>query len=179
MAYRPSLRRHRREEGTELNLTPIMNLMVVIIPLLLTSAAFVKLGIIELNLPPAAGAVAGSASPMPKENVRNLELVLSITDNGFYIFSALTAAQKSDTTAPSIPRLDDGGYDFAALSQKLYEIKREAGSSFADGEAIVIQAENKITYQILVSTMDAARSITIDGKVMALFPQVSLSAGII
>jgi biopolymer transport protein ExbD len=180
MAFKPSKRRHIKEEGTELNLTPIMNLMVVMIPLLLSSAQFIKIGIIELNLPPSAGATAGLASGhAPKEVQRNLDLTVSITDQGFYLSSAAAVLTGAAATGPTIPIQANGEYNFQELSQKLYEIKQKAGTGYADSESIVIQAENKIRYQVLVSTMDAARTIHIDGLPVLLFPRVALSAGII
>jgi biopolymer transport protein ExbD len=178
MAFRPSQRRHIESESTELNLTPIMNLMVVMIPLLLSSTQFIKIGIIELNLPPSVGA-ASFIGERPKEQVRTLDLTVSITNRGFFISSALTGVQGDEEKTPTVPKLDDGAYDFQLLAQKLYEIKQKVRDDFPDTEAIVIQAERDINYQILVSTMDAARAISVEGRVINLFPIVSLSAGII
>ncbi len=190
MAFRPSLRRHMRMENTDLNLTPVMNLMVVMIPMLLSGSQFIKLGIIELNLPPAAGAsVAGKqTTALPKEEQRSLDLTISITARGFYLSSALTVLHGKDATAPSgaqagtagptIPAKTDGEYDFAELSKKLLEVKQKAQGIFPDADAIVLQAEKDIKYQTLVDTMDAARMIEIDGKVVELFPRVALSAGV-
>ncbi len=162
----------------EPNLTPVMNLMVVLIPLLLTSAEFIKIGIIELNLPPAAGPVQ-TAMEKPQEKVKNLDLTVSITDAGFYISSALAVLRPQSGKGPSIPKKPDGSYDFDALSQKLWEIKQKAQGRFPDLENIIIQAEPGIDYQTLVSTMDASRTIKIDHRREILFPQVSLSAGIV
>lgn len=162
----------------EPNLTPIMNLMVVLIPLLLTSAEFIKIGSIELNLPPAAGPVR-QAIEKPQEKTRNLDLTVSITDEGFYISSALAVLRPKGGEGPSIPRKEDGTYDFEALSQKLWEIKQKAEGKFPDLDNIIIQAEPDIDYQTLISTMDASRSIKIDHRRLSLFPQVSLSAGIV
>ena len=78
MAYRPSYRRSSLDEEVELNLTPVMNLMVVLIPLLLSSAQFIKIGIIDLNLPPAVGA-QGEAVKAPKEAEIKLDLAVTIT----------------------------------------------------------------------------------------------------
>lgn len=178
MAYRPSFRRTYAEESAEPNLTPIMNLMVVLIPLLLTSAEFIKIGIIELNLPPAAGPVL-AGSQQPQEKKRTLDLTVSITERGFYISSALAVLRPGGATEPSIPVKPDGSYDFAMLSSKLFEIKEKAKDKFPDLENIIIQAEPGIDYQTLVSTMDAARSFRRDHRKIILFPQVSLSAGII
>ncbi len=181
MAFRPSLRRHRKEPNTELNLNPLLDVMTVLIPLLLANAQFAKIGVIELNLPPAAGAagVAQSASGLPKENERHLDLVVTITDKGFYVASAISAPEEMANGGPTIPVNSNGEYDMSGLSQKLYEIKSKVGSNFADPDAIVIQAEPKISYQILVSAMDAARRIRVDGRNVTLFPNVALSAGIL
>ncbi len=178
MAYRPSYRRTISGEEVEPNLTPIMNLMVVLIPLLLTSAEFIKIGSIELNLPPAAGPVEPGSSH-PSEKTKNLDLTVSITDEGFYISSALAILRPKDGKGPSIPKKPDGSYDFDALSRKLLEIKQKAEGKFPDLENIIIQAEPDIDYQTLVSTMDASRSIKLEHGRLPLFPQVSLSAGIV
>lgn len=178
MAFKPSLRRHHQVENTELNLTPIMNLMVVLIPLLLTNAQFIKIGVIELNLPPSVGAT-GLANNAPKEYSRTLDLTVSVTDKGFYISSATAVLEGEKGAGPTVPLNAGGEYDFSALSQKLLEIKRELGKDFADSESIVIQAENQISYQVLVTTMDAARAVRLEGKLYKLFPNVALSAGII
>jgi len=179
MAFKPSLRRHRKEVSTELNLNPLLDMMTVLIPLLLANAQFAKIGVIELNLPPAATAgVASGASGLPKETVRNLDLVVTITDRGFYMTSAL-AARDTSASGPAISILANGEYDYQSLSQRLYGLKQKLGSEFSDPDAIVIQAEPKISYQILVSTMDAARNLRSEGKTVVLFPNVALSAGIL
>ncbi|MGH7595674.1 MAG: ExbD/TolR family protein [bacterium] len=179
MAFKPSLRRHHKEVSTELNLNPLLDMMTVLIPLLLANAQFAKIGVIELNLPPAVSAAgSGSGSAIPKEEKRTLDLTVSVTDKGFYISSAVAVLTGAAGAAPAIPVNADGEYDFDALSQKLYEIKKKVGNEFADPDAIVIQAEPKIRYQILVSTMDAARSIRLDEKIVGLFPNVALSAGV-
>lgn len=165
MAFRPSLRRTHKMEPTEPNLTPVMNLMVVLIPLLLTSAEFIKLGVIELNLPPAAG--ARITEEQPKEVERSLELSVTITDEGLYV--------SSPTGKIEIP-LTNGQYNFGELTQKLWEIKQRVRGDYRDTDSIVILAEPQIDYQTLVSTMDASRAIEIDDKLYALFPRVSVSA---
>ncbi|MCG3119114.1 MAG: hypothetical protein ALAOOOJD_01445 [bacterium] len=180
MAFKPSLRRHLKMESTDLNLTPIMNLMVVLIPMLLTNSQFIKLAIIDLNLPPAAGAsaTANPAAELPKEVQRSLDLTISITDRGFYISSALAVLHGIDGKGPTIPKKDDGTYDFKQLSQKLLEVKQKAQGVFPDADAVVLQAEKDIQYQTLVDTMDAARVVDVGGEVRELFPRVALSAGV-
>ena len=180
MAYRPSFRRTLGADDAEPNLTPVMNLMVVLIPLLLSSAEFIKIGVLELNLPPAAGPIT-EVTQQPQEKIRTLDLAISITEKGFYITSSLAVlkSEEGDGEGPSIPINADGTYDYDALSLKLWEIKKLAEGIFPDAENIVIQANPTIDYQTLVSSMDAARAAKIENEMKMLFPQVSLSAGII
>ena len=84
-----------------------------------------------------------------------------------------------ETGGPTIGRLADGSYDFAQLSQKLYEIKQRIWQTQMDTDRIILQAEADIEYQSLITTMDAARKITIEEEHYELFPRVSISAGIL
>ncbi len=178
MAFQPSLKRSVAEEDVEINMTPVMNLMVVLIPLLLTSAQFIKIGVIDLNLPPAIG-TSNVISNGPKEVGRKLDLAITITEKGFYLSSSLAILKTGGKDGPTIPNFEDGAYDYDMLAQRLFEIKKEAVGKFTDIEKIVIQAEPDISYQVLVSTMDASRNIVVDDRKYTLFPDVSLAAGII
>jgi len=178
MAYRPSKRARRSIETEPPNIAPMMNLMVVLIPLLLTSAEFVRLGVIELNLPPAAAGPDGTVlNQMPIESQRKLDLTVTITDRGFFISSAMAVLSGTVQGNPTIP-LENGNYDFQALSQKLYDIKQRAVNQFADADHIILMAEPNVDYQTVVSTMDASRTIRLHGQLEQLFPDVSLSAGV-
>ncbi|MFQ5636615.1 MAG: ExbD/TolR family protein [bacterium] len=153
-------------------MTPIMNLMVVLIPLLLSSAQLIKISVIELNLPPAKGAKVLEAKKSKEDKIK-LDLAVTITDKGFYLSSSMAIMRTK--AGPSLPKRE-GEYDFVTLSQQLYEIKKKAIGKFQDVESIIIQAEPQIDYQTLVSTMDATRSMQSEGKIISLFPKVSVSA---
>lgn len=178
MAYRPSYRRSYSAEEVEINMTPVMNLMVVLIPLLLTSAQYIKIGVIDLNLPPAVG-TSVSQIQAPKETEKKLDLAVTITKNGFFISSSLAVLKNVDGIGPTIPLTEHGKFNFQELSMKLYAIKKQAINNFSDVEKIVVQAEPQINYQLLVNTLDAARTVTVDDKTYTLFPEVSLAAGVI
>lgn len=178
MAFKPSKRSSRTVEEVEINMTPIMNLMVVLIPLLLTSATYVKIGVIDLNLPPAVG-TSVSQLQAPKEIEKKLDLAVTVTEDGFYISSSMEIIRSANNQGPSIALTDSGAYDFKTLAEKLLEIKKEAMNKFSDTKNIVIQAEPDINYQLLIDTMDAAREIIVENQKFVLFPQVSLAAGVI
>jgi biopolymer transport protein ExbD len=178
MAFRPSKRSSRTVEPIELNMFPMMNLMVVLVPLLLSTATIIKIGVIELNLPQAVGGEI-SETAIPKEAQRSLDLTVTITDGGFYLSSSQAIIKQEKTGGPTIEKTAEGEYDYSQLSDKLLEVKRRIVGSPLDTKRIIIQAESDIEYQILVSTMDAARSIIVDETRVELFPDVSISAGVL
>ncbi|MCH9006420.1 biopolymer transporter ExbD [candidate division KSB1 bacterium] len=172
MAYKPSRRRHRGHESVVPNMTPIMNLMVVLIPLLLSSVELIKISIIELHLPPAINAEA-LQTDQPSEKLK-LDLAVTITNEGFYI-TGTAAIFKTTKGKIHIP-MREGQFDYDLLTQKLYEIKESVVGRVEDENAVTIQAEPSIDYQTLVSTMDAARSMRYEDGYVPLFPKASLSA---
>ncbi len=178
MAYRPSKRRKYAPAHVELNLFPVMNLLVVLIPLLLSTATFVKLGIIELNLPKVASGPLSQVAH-EKEAQPSLDLTITITPKGFYLSTSRAVLRDQQTGGPTIPILSDGNYDYAKLSSHLYEIKRKISGTAFDSKRVIVQVAMEIEYQVLVDTIDAARSIRVENKQYELFPDVVISAGMI
>ncbi len=178
MAFRPSKRSSRTIEPLEINIFPMMNLMVILVPLLLSTATSIKIGVIELNLPQAVGGPAAQAT-LPKEAQKSLDLTVSITADGFFLSSSQAILKKPETSGPTIPKLEDGSYDYDSLSEQLYEVKKKIIGTNLETKRIIMQAESNIEYQILVSTMDATRSYKIDDNYYELFPNVTVSAGIL
>lgn len=132
---RLSSRRIKQEVDTEPNIAPMMNLMVILIPLLLTSAEFVKMGAIEIKLPQAGvggeGAGQGDEQQIP---ALRLDAGIAITAQGFNVFDYFsTQSGAADSSALSsgegdkvqIP-LKDGAYDYEALNARLADTKRRA-----------------------------------------------------
>ena len=179
MAYKPSLRRHTQVEEIPLDIRPIMNLMVVLIPILLYSAEFVKLSIRELNLPPAsAGAGLSEEQQKPKEQEKRLFLTVLISKKGFYIGTrgGFLSGEGRSEDEPSIPLNEDGSYNYEELRQKLIELKQKVeDQGFADEKSAIISAEADIPYKSIVRTMDY---ITIyqdeEGVERELFPQINI-----
>ena len=187
MAYKPSLRRTRKLEEMSLDIRPVMNLMVVLIPLLLAGSVFTKLAIKQLNLPPKSGGGAGNEeTEKPAEVEKRLGLSIIIAKNGFYIASKSgflqdEEAKHEDGSDPSIPLTEDGQYNFVALQQKLEEIKGKIiNLDYSDKNSIIITAEAYIPYKHLISTMDYVTNYVDDeGHLYELFPQVIIGQVVI
>ena len=174
MARKPSDRRHGDEGDTDLNLIPIMNLVLMLIPAILITAAFVEITVINVSAPQIGGGAPQEPQEKPDKPPLNLTIVL--TDQGFTIAGAggVLGQEQEDPNAqkgPTIPMTSDGKYDWPALTKKLVEIK----DAFPEETKVIINAEPDIKYEFLVGTMDASRE-TSDHR--ELFPDVVLSAGI-
>jgi biopolymer transport protein ExbB len=118
------------EEIADADVTPMLNLMVILIPVLLTSSEFVQIGAIELKLPEAAQSGAGGGSAVSKD--AKLDLGIVITSKGFTIANYFKADAKATKTTtekegqlPDIP-LKNGAFDYATLAEKLAEVKKKA-----------------------------------------------------
>jgi biopolymer transport protein ExbD len=61
----------------EMDMLPVMSLMTVLIPVLLTMTAFQKLAIVEINLPERSEISFESEPPPPDDNALNLTVALS------------------------------------------------------------------------------------------------------
>jgi biopolymer transport protein ExbB len=120
-------RRREEEEPADIELTPMLNLMVMLIPFLLSSSEFVKIGAIEMKLPEASASGGGGEGGGVEEGAK-LDLGLVITSKGFSIyhyFRTDSAAAPAAGKESDIP-FKNGDYDFDELSKKLADVKHKA-----------------------------------------------------
>lgn len=153
MAYRPSKRRHLESSREDLNLTPVLNIFIIIIPFLLLTAVFAKTAIIDIYLPQETGSFqqAGAAAATLSVNVAESGFKLGGIGNGV-----------------TIPKVGNR-YNYRQLSQELAKIK----DRYPQKEDIVLLIEPHLPYETTIKVMDAARE-TSDGVKKSLFPLVSL-----
>lgn len=196
MAFRPSLKKKRPFEEAEANITPVMNLMCVLIPMLLSAAKFVDLALLEY-LPPvlqetdeSTGGDAGQGGTSGEL----LELRVNIAYDALEvsIFNAVEGENFS-----TVPLKTDGTYDFTGFRTKLVDIKErivglpvsesqminpETGQmeifnvyKYADADQIRISAEGDIPLQVLIRVLDYSREYrNLEGVFKPLFPLPAL-----
>lgn len=153
-------RRHRRQiETADLDVTPFMNLMIVLVPVLLLSMVFTHTTVIDLNFPSAEA--AGNLDP---ESV-HLEI---------QVFADELVVADRRSIIKRLPRLKNGEHDFETLSLVLRELKRRVPGK---RDAIIL-LETNTDYQTLIFIMDRTRSfLTLQGGQLVtaeLFPVLSL-----
>ncbi len=80
---RRRLRHQDDPDETELNLAPIMNIVIILIPLLLLSVVFVSASIINIHVPTLCGVSACDASDKDTPTAPPLNLTVAIGHKGF------------------------------------------------------------------------------------------------
>lgn len=154
-----AMRRRKKKEVPELDVTVMINLMVVLVAFLLVSAVFSRITVIELNLPSggAGGSHAGQAL--------NLEVIIH-----------KDALEVSNRGVGLIKRIDKGtqGYNFPMLSRVMVEIKNR----FPQKEDVTILSEADVNYDTLVQVMDAVRTAKVfqsgSSVSVSLFPKIAI-----
>ena len=135
--------RLRQKAAADLDMTTFMNLMMCLVPFLLSTAVFSRITIAELDLPSAKG--VAPTSPTFRVEVVVREAGLEIMDG-----SQVIAA---------IPKVG-GSYDLPKLSEYLVAIKGEYPQK--DDASVLLEPD--IEYDHLVQVMDTVRSVrTRDG----------------
>jgi biopolymer transport protein ExbD len=175
MAYKPSARRKSADLEMDLDIKPVMNLMVVLIPLLLAGTEFVKLSIIEINLPPQNQGSGGEEQNPDREVEKKLNLSIVVTKSGFTISSPSAVLPGESDEGPTVPVNDDNTFNFVALKEKLKEVKKMiADKSFKDKDSVIITASADIEYQVIIDVIDAIQLYTDEEEnIQPLFPQVN------
>lgn len=150
----------RNREAADLDVTPFMNLMIVLVPVLLLSMVFTHTTVIDLNFP-AGDSAAGELDP----NAVHLEVTV--------LPDALKVADGRGGVIKALPDID-AQHDYPGLSKVMQEIKRRMPEK--DDVMVLLAADTP--YQTLVSVMDTVRSYPtvqhMDVVQAELFPVISL-----
>ncbi len=158
-AQRRVMRNHARYRGRhEINVVPMIDMMIILVFFLIFTAVFTKTNILELNLPGADSAV-----PDLPEGL-NLEVIIrkdriEVSDRGTGLLKSVAAK--------------DGRYDLVGLQDFLKLVK----TKYPDKTEATILLEQEIAYDTLVQVMDTVRVFSVAEQSLAygeLFPDVSV-----
>ncbi len=139
-------------ETIDLDMTPVMNLFMVLIPFLMSMAVFTQLSIIEFSLPPAQ--TEGDAA----ESTKELDISIVVSENGFRIVGT---GKKLDL----IPKVR-GKYQTEKLRTLLKAIKFQYPSQ----KSVVLVFDGNTLYDDIIKFMDVCRE--------SQFPDIGLSGDI-
>ena len=163
-------RRYHNKRGREesfdtdimhiLNLTPMMDILTVLVVFLLITAVFTSITIMDLNVPTNTGAAAS--------NKPNFAIEVIVRKAGLEIANGLSVEA-------AIPKKGDQ-YDMEMLSKMLMRLKER----YPEKQDATVLMEPDIKYDYLIEIMDAVRGTEVlaegskEVKKMVLFPNISI-----
>jgi biopolymer transport protein ExbD len=153
--------RRPRKHAVHLEVTAFINVIVVLVPFLLSTAVFSHLAVLELSLP-------AKNSGVEQLKVNDLKLEVVIRPDALDVGDRIGGLIQHIANTPQ-------GYDLAALSTLMQQIK----AKFPDTKAASVLAQPNTSYDILIQVMDAVRETKPPGAKaktpnLELFPDISI-----
>ena len=174
-----------KEEEQDLNLAPIMNMVIILIPLLLLSVVFLKVGVINITAPKLS--VGPPLAEEPDEEKKPLNLTVAVSATGFRIGAeggVLPARGGCPSDGPTIclakkevdvsGRFTDARTMMAAGDiskgeqvmeqglqaynwRELYNSLARIKTEFPDETVVNLSADPDIPFSAIIRTMDVIR----------------------
>lgn len=155
--------RRLRKPAASLEVTAFINVIVVLVPFLLSTAVFTRLSVIELSLP-------AQNSGVEQLKVDDLKLEVVIRPD------ALDVGDRIGGLIQRIP-VTPQGHDLVALSTLMQQIK----AKFPQTRTATVLAQPDTSYDVLVQLMDAVREAKVPSaanpaktEMAELFPDISI-----
>lgn len=134
----------------DLDMSPIMNILIILISFLVTMVVFTHIAMVKFSLPPEGAGGGGGGAP-------GKELTVVVSESGFQVMGG-------EERAEPLPR-KEGRFDFPGLRLVMAGLKKAHPSQ----ETVILLIAPSILYEDIIGAMDACRE---NG-----FPQVLLSGG--
>lgn len=159
---------HKRKaiEDPDVDMVPIMNMFLVLIPFLLLSASFFHIKAINTSVP----VLSDASSVTAKENKIKLIITLELNKNGIHLSAMsdeLTEAKLAEFEF-HLAKESQGQFPFDQMYGCLEKIKQKYPAS----DTVILIPDNDILYNTIVQAMDMARYTA---EKNSLFPNVVLS----
>lgn len=143
-------RRNKRKSltvNTDLKLMPLMNIIIALIPMLLLSAVFLEVKIVETSLPRDADASAVAAEP----ETPPLDLAVHVRKAAYIV-------EGRGVEPRVLPRRENSSTPDAATMEQLTQVLRAYAATRPGTTEVRIVADARTHYQEVITLMDAARA---------------------
>lgn len=144
--------RSRDEEEPDINMIPVMNMFMVLIPFLLMSASFFDIKAINTSVPVHADTASKDADP---QKTKKITVVLEIKSNEVRI-SALSDTPNDlqlSSMETVVPRMAGGEISVAAVADHLKSLKARYPAS----DTMILIPDDEVSYHEIIRAMDCAR----------------------
>ncbi len=135
---------HNTASEFELDLAPLLAVMVKLVPVLLLSSAFVQVMMIESDLPQA---VKQQIENAPKDPETAIQMLVSNSEG-----ITVVVQSKQGRSTIKVP-MKGSSFDYEKLHLELQQVKRAHPEAFR----IELQPEGNVAYRDLVKMLDEAR----------------------
>lgn len=158
-------------EAADVNLIPVMNLFVTLIPFLLLAAAFYHVSVIPTSLPSQTEGVSDTAAD-------DVSVTVNLLVEKQKIRLTASSATIDENTLSELTleiRRKNGSFDLDMLTRALVEIKKR----YRKSDTVIVLPADDIPYRDIVQILDTSRERRIKQKNREisepLFPVVVLS----
>ncbi|MBT9524984.1 MAG: biopolymer transporter ExbD [Rhizobacter sp.] len=154
--------RRLTKHAAHLEVTAFINVIVVLVPFLLSTAVFSHLAVLELSLP------AKNSGAAEQLKVDDLKLEIVIRPDAIEVGDRIGGLIERIANTPQ-------GYNLAALSARIQNIKAQ----YPNTKAASVLAQPTTAYDVLVQVMDTVREVRPPGTAakapnFELFPDISI-----
>ncbi len=165
-----TLRRRNRKtiEEPNVDMVPIMNMFLVLIPFMLLSASFFHVKAINASMPVSANQTEVEKATDEQNKKIKILVTVEIKENSLYLYGISAEADPKEVSSMEANYTKTGGeYPMNLFVQHLQTIKKKYPLS----DTLIVIPKDEVVYDTIIKTMDAARYV---GK-KVLFPKVVLS----
>ena len=143
-----SSRKSRLSHEFELDLAPLLAVMVKLVPVLLVSSAFMQIMVVESQLPDPVSRAIAQASAHPV-----FHLKAYVFPSGQIKIISEDIGTQNKPVVNAINPLKDGSFDYAGFRQVLEKIKDDHPDQFR----LELYPARNVAYRDLIRLMDFAR----------------------
>ena len=161
--------RHKSEEDTELNMVPIMNMFMVLIPFLLMSASFYQINAINTSLPVHTDT---QGNDLLSNEMEKITVVLELKENEIRI-SGLSETP-NDLFLSELEMVISRQPENESSMDKLVDSLKSLKSRYPASDTLILIPDEEILYDEIIQTMDCARNCETE----RLFPNIVLSGSL-
>ena len=161
MARKPSSRKHSEDKLEELNLAPIMSILVILIPMLIFAFNYTEIVVQNVSLPKTGG-----VSKKNDKGPKKLKLNVLVSDEGFRVKVQGDPAAGIPPQDKLIPKRQMDGckekstsfmrYDLPALYNEMVKLRQNQALGLED--TINIGAKDRIPWRVLARTIESVRT---------------------
>jgi biopolymer transport protein ExbD len=158
--------RKDNDTDTDIDMVPIMNMFLVLIPFLLSSASFFDINAIHTSVPVRQTNVNQNESESTKEAIVIPVIEMKADRIQLYVMSEQISANDLTKWDLSFTKQKDR-FPFEDIQSYLQDMKNK----YPKSDTILVIPDDDILYETIIQTMDLARNAT----ETQLFPNVVLS----